>query len=123
SRSGPMILHMVVDGRPVRVKILGTEGYLRFANLMGAKVRASGVASRTSSHSGNEDLLLLSPDLNFVVEAAPQAPVASLPMTTAADAVRMAGSLPNRRVRLRGSVIAKGAGREQWFRDATGELR
>jgi signal transduction histidine kinase/DNA-binding response OmpR family regulator len=39
-----------------------------------------------------------------------------------AVAVRWAGSLPTGRVRLRGSIVSKGAGREQWFRDSTGEL-
>jgi signal transduction histidine kinase/CheY-like chemotaxis protein len=122
-RTGPLILHMAVDGRRVRVKILGTEGHPSLSDLMGAKVRAAGVASQTSGSSGNEDLRLLSPDLKFVVEAAPQAPVASMPVTTVADAVRMARAVPDRRVRLRGSIFAKGAGHEQWFRDATGELR
>ena len=115
-------LHLVVGGRRVRVKILGTESHPPVEKLMGAKVRASGVLSRDARHSGNEDFLLLSPDLRFVVEAAPPAPLASLPVITAADAIRMAGPLPNRRVRLRGSIVAKGAGREQWFRDSTGEL-
>src|ERR1017187_3492079 len=113
---------MVMQGRRVRVKILGTDGDQTMEHLVGARVRASGVASRTSNQSGNEDLLLLSPDLKFVVAVSPGALVASLPVATVADAVRMAGSLPNRRVRLRGSIIAKGAGREQWFRDSTGEL-
>jgi hypothetical protein len=122
-RIGRMTLHMVVDGRRVRVKILGTEAHPSIALLMGARVRAAGVASRTSIHSGDEDLLLLSPDLKFVAEAAPQAPVASLRLVTVADAVKMAGALPDRRIRLRGSIVTKGAGREQWFRDATGELR
>ncbi|HEY1219016.1 MAG: response regulator [Bryobacteraceae bacterium] len=116
-------LHMVVDGRRVRVKIDKSERHASIANLMGARVHAQGVARRISSHSGSEDLLLLSPDLMFVTKAAPQAPVGSLAMVTVADAVRMAGSLPNRRVRLRGSIVAKGAGQEQWFRDSTGELR
>jgi signal transduction histidine kinase/DNA-binding response OmpR family regulator len=123
NRAGPLTLHMVVDGRRVRVKILGTQAHPSLAHLMGAKVRASGVASRTSVHSGNEDLLLLSPDLKFVLETSPQATAASLPVTTVADAVQMAGPLPSRRVRMRGSIIAHGASREQWFRDATGELR
>src|ERR1039457_1464429 len=33
SRIGPMILHMVVDGRRVRVKILGTDSHPSLANL------------------------------------------------------------------------------------------
>ena len=118
-----MTMHMVVDGRRVRARIARTERHPSFENLMGAKVRAQGVARRIQSHSGNGDLLLLSPDLRFVAESSPQAPVASLPVTTAAQAVRMAGLLPDRRVRLRGSIVAKGAGREQWFQDSTGELR
>ena len=118
-----MTMHMVVDGRRVRVKIAGTEKHPSVENLMGAKVRAQGVARRIPSHSGNEDLLLLSPDLRFMAETSPQAPVASLPVTTVAEAVKMAGSLPNRRVRLRGSIVAQGASREQWFRDSTGEMR
>jgi signal transduction histidine kinase/CheY-like chemotaxis protein len=115
-------VHMVIQGRRVRVKILGTEGDQTMEHLVGVRVRASGVASRTSSQSGNHDLLLLSPDPKFVVEVSPGAPVASLPVATVADAVRMAGSLPNRRVRLRGSIVSQGAGREQWFRDSSGEM-
>jgi signal transduction histidine kinase/CheY-like chemotaxis protein len=122
-RIGRRTLHMVVDGRRVRVKILGTEAHESMALLQGAGVRAAGVASRTSIHAGNEDLLLLSPDPALVVQESPQTPVASLPVTTVADAVKMAGSLPGRRIRLRGSVFTKAASREQWFRDATGELR
>jgi signal transduction histidine kinase/CheY-like chemotaxis protein len=122
-RIGRMTLHMVVEGRPVRVKILGTEGHPFIGNLMGAKVRVSGVASRTSNYSGIEDLLLLSPEIRFLVEVSPQTPVASIPVVTVADAVKMAGPLADRRIRLRGSISAKGAGREQWFRDATGEMR
>ena len=115
-------LHMVMQGRRVRVKILGTEGDQTMEHLVGGRVRASGVASRTSNQSGNQDLLLLSPDAKFVVEVSPGAPRALLPVATVADAVRMAGALPNRRVQLRGSIVSKGAGREQWFRDSTGEL-
>ena len=122
-RTGHLVLHMAVDGRRVRVKILGTEAHPELRDLMGARVRVAGVASQTSGSSGNEDLRLLSPDLKFVVEAAPQAPVASMPVTTVTDAVRMAGAVPERRVRLRGSIFDNGAGHEQWFRDATGELR
>ena len=121
-RMGRRTLHMVMQGRRVRVKILGTEGNQPIEHLMGVRVRVSGVASRTANQSGNEDLLLLSPDLKFVVGVSPGAPRASLPVATVADATRMAGSLPNRRVRLRGSIVSKGAGREQWFRDSTGEL-
>jgi len=120
---GRVILHMVVDGRRVEVKILATQNHVSNPELMGTRLRVQGVASRTSKNSGTDDLLLLAPDLNFVAAVSPQTPVASLPVATVADAVRMAGSLPDRRVRLRGSIVAKGAGREQWFRDSTGELR
>jgi signal transduction histidine kinase/DNA-binding response OmpR family regulator len=120
---GRVILHMAVDGRRVEVKILATENHVSNPELMGARIRVQGVASRRSIHSGTEDLLLLAPDLSFAAVVSPQVPVASLPVVTVADAVRMAGSLPDRRVRLRGSIVAKGAGREQWFRDSTGELR
>ena len=116
-------LHMTVDGRRVRVRIDPTEGLPSIANLMGARVRASGIASRTSSHAGAEDFLLLCPGIEYVTEVSPQAPVASLPVVTVADAVKMAGTLPDRRVRLRGSIVNQGAGREQWFRDSTGEVR
>ena len=122
-RIGRVTLHMVADGRRVRVKILGSDSHPPIAHLMGARIRASGVASRTSTYSGIEDLMLLSPDIKFLEVAAPQAPVASLPVVTVAEAVGIAGPLPGRRIRLRGSIIAKGAGREQWFRDATGEIR
>jgi signal transduction histidine kinase/CheY-like chemotaxis protein len=123
NRFGIMTMYLVVDGRRVGVKIDGTEAHPSVDNLMGARVRARGVARRISSSSGNEDLLLLSPDLRFVTEAAPQAPLASLPVVTVADAAKMARLLPERRVRLRGSIVAKGDDARQWFRDATGELR
>jgi signal transduction histidine kinase/CheY-like chemotaxis protein len=122
-RFGVETMHMVVDGRRVRVTIAGTEQHRSLANLMGAIVRAKGVARRIAGHSGSEDLLLLSPDPEFVTERAPQVPVASLPVASVADAMRMARSLPNRRIRLRGSIVTKGAGQEQWFRDSTGEIR
>ena len=122
-RFGIVTLHMVVDGRRVRVKVARSWDHPPMGNLMGARVCAQGVARRTSSHSRSEDLVLDSPDMKFVTETAPQAPVAALPLITVAEAVRMAGPLPDRRVRLRGSIIAKGAGSEQWFRDSTGELR
>jgi signal transduction histidine kinase/CheY-like chemotaxis protein len=121
-RMGLRTLHMVMQGQRVRVKLLGTEGDQTMEHLIGVGVRARGVASRTSNQSGNQDLLLLSPDPKYVVEVSPGAPVESLPVATVADAIRMAGSLPNRRVRLRGSIVSKSAGREQWFRDSTGEL-
>jgi signal transduction histidine kinase/DNA-binding response OmpR family regulator len=122
-RFGNTTVQMVVDGRRVRVKIAETGDHPSMENLMGAQVRALGVASQASVHSGSGDLLLLCPDRRLVSEASPQAPVASLAVVTAAEAVRMAGRLPGARVRLRGSIVAKGAGSEQWFRDSTGELR
>jgi hypothetical protein len=122
-RFGIMTMHMVADDRRVRVRIDRTAGHPLIANLMGAKVRVQGVASRTSIRSGGENLLLLCPEVKFVLEALPQTPVAALPAVTAAEAVKIAGSLPSTRVRLRGSIVPKGAGREQWFRDSTGELR
>jgi len=122
-RFNSMTVYMVVDGRRVRVRISWSENHPSLANLMGAKVRALGVASRTSIHSGSEDLVMFCPGVKYLVESSPQAPVASLPVVTAAEAVKMAGALPRARVRLRGSIEAKGAGSEQWFRDSTGELR
>jgi signal transduction histidine kinase/CheY-like chemotaxis protein len=122
-RMSLVTLHMVVGGQRVRLKMPGTESNRSLANLMGARVRARGVAARTSIRSGNEELLLLCPDQTFLTEAAPQGPVASLRVVSVAEAVRGAVSLPNQRIRLRGSIFAKGAGREQWFRDNTGELR
>jgi signal transduction histidine kinase/CheY-like chemotaxis protein len=122
-RFGNITMHMVVDGRRVRVRIDGTESHPSMANLMGAQVRARGVASRASIRSGSEDLLLLCPDKRLVSEASPQAPVASLKEVAAAGAAKMAGALPGARVRLRGSIVTKNAGSQQWFRDSTGELR
>ena len=122
-RFGVVTLHLVVDGRRVRMTIAGTENHTSLADLMGARVRAKGVAHRAASHSGSEDLQLLSPDLRYVTEVVPQAPVASLPLVSAAEAMRMARSVPNRRVRLLGSVLTKDAGQERWFRDSTGEMR
>ena len=122
-RFGVKTLHVLVQDRRVRVRIAATEGLQSVSNMVGARVRAIGIASQTSSHAGGEDFLLLSPGTRFVTEVSPAAPVATLPIVTVAEAVKMAGSFPDRRVRLRGSVVAKGAGREPWFRDTTGELR
>ena len=122
-RFGIMTLHMVVDGQRVRVKVAGSWDHPPLGNLMGARVRAQGVARRTSSHSGRQDLVLESPDSKFVTEKAPQTPVAALPLMGVAEAIRMAGSVPDQRVRLRGSIIAKDGDSEQWFRDGSGELR
>jgi signal transduction histidine kinase/DNA-binding response OmpR family regulator len=122
-RLNTMTLHLVVDGRRVRVRVDKSWNHPSIANLMGAQVRARGVASRVPTHSGGTDLVLLCPDISLISGVSPQAPVASLPVVTAAEAGRMAGALPGARVRLRGSIVAKGAGGEQWFRDSTGELR
>jgi signal transduction histidine kinase/CheY-like chemotaxis protein len=122
-RLSAMTLHMVVDGRRVRVKIDKSWNHPAIDHLMGTQVRARGVASRVSIHSGGTDLVLLCPDIRLISGVSPQAPVASIPLATAAEAVRMAGSLPGRRVRLRGGIADKGAGREQWFHDSTGDLR
>ena len=121
-RLGGMTLHLVVGGRLVRVTIDGTQNHPSFDHLIGAIVRARGVARQASTHSG-DDLLLLSPGRTFVEGVSPQTPTASLPVVTVADAVRMARSLPQRRVRLRGSIVVKGDNQEQWFRDFTGDLR
>jgi signal transduction histidine kinase/CheY-like chemotaxis protein len=122
-RVGVMTMHMVSEGRFVRVRTSNGANNSSFANLMGAKVRAQGVARPTSSRSESEDLSLICPDLKLITEAAPQEPVGSLPIVTVADAIKMAGSLPDRRIRLRGSIVAEGEGGEQWVRDSTGELR
>jgi signal transduction histidine kinase/DNA-binding response OmpR family regulator len=122
-RFGVVTMHLVVDGRRVRARIDRTESHSPLARLLGAKVRIRGVASRSSTHSGTEDLLLLSPELTFMEEASPPAPVASLPVVTVAEAVHMAASLPHRRVRLRGRIATRDVTREQWLRDSTGELR
>jgi signal transduction histidine kinase/DNA-binding response OmpR family regulator len=116
-------MHMVVDGRLVRVRMQGTVNRPLLETLMGAKVRASGVASPTASHSGTNEFLLLSRGVSSVAEAAPQAAVASLPVVTVAQAAKTAGPLPDQRVRLRGSIVNKGTGGEQWFHDSTGDLR
>ena len=46
-RFGVKTLHMTVDGRRVRVKIDLTSGHPSISNLVGAKVRASGIASQS----------------------------------------------------------------------------
>jgi signal transduction histidine kinase/DNA-binding response OmpR family regulator len=122
-RFGLMTMHVVSDGRRVRIFIGRSSNHPSLTHLMGAKVRAMGVARQPSSRSASEDLLLLSPGLPFVVAAVPAVPVASLPMVTVKEAVKLAGPLPNRRVRLRGSIDVRADGQEQWFSDSTGELR
>ncbi|HXN48615.1 MAG TPA: response regulator [Bryobacteraceae bacterium] len=122
-RFGLLIVHMVSDGRRVRVLVGRSSDHRSTAYLLGAKVRVMGVARQLSGRSASEDLLLLSPGLSFVVAAVPAAPVASLPMVTVKEAVKLAGPLPDRRIRLRGSIDVRADGREQWFRDSTGELR
>jgi signal transduction histidine kinase/CheY-like chemotaxis protein len=123
-RVGRWVVHLLVDGRRVRVPVMGTENTgTEMEKLVGARLRASGVARPISAGSATGDLLLLSPDPRFVTQLAPPAPLASLPAVTVADAVRTAGWLPERRVRLQGSIVTKDVGREQWFRDSTGELR
>jgi signal transduction histidine kinase/CheY-like chemotaxis protein len=122
-RFGVMTMHMVVDGRRLRVIIGQTANHPSLEYLVGARVRATGVARRPSGRAASGDLLLLCPNIRALTEAAYPAPVASLPVATAADAMKIAGSLPGRRVRLRGAIVAKGPNQEQWFRDSTGELR
>ncbi|MGO9231649.1 MAG: response regulator [Bryobacteraceae bacterium] len=90
---------------------------------MGAQVRVVGVARQPSSRSANEDLLLFSPGLPFLAAAVPAVPVASLPIVTVKEAVKLAGPLPFWRVRLRGNIVVRADGQEQWFRDSTGEMR
>jgi signal transduction histidine kinase/CheY-like chemotaxis protein len=122
-RFGLLTVHMVSDGRRVRVSVGRSSNHPSTAQLLGAKVRAIGVARQPSSRSASEDLLLLSPAIPFLAAAGPAVPVASLPMITVKEAVNLAGPLPYRRIRLRGSIDVRADGREQWFRDSTGELR
>jgi signal transduction histidine kinase/CheY-like chemotaxis protein len=122
-RLGLLTVHMVVDGRRVRVFVGRSSDHPSTASLLGAKVRVTGVARQPSSRSASEDLLLLSPGMPFVVAAGPAVPVASLPVVTVKEAVKLAGPLPYRRVRLRGSIDVRADGQEQWFRDSTGEMR
>ena len=122
-RFGNITIHVVVDGRRVRVRIGGSTNSPSITSLMGAQVRARGVASQPSIRSASEDLLLLCPDIKFLSETSAATPVASLPVVTAAEAVKMAGPLPGARLRLRGSIAAKGTAGGQWLRDTTGELR
>jgi signal transduction histidine kinase/DNA-binding response OmpR family regulator len=122
-RFGVMTMHMVVEGRRVRAIVGQTANHPALEYLLGARVRATGVARRPSGSAASEDLLLLCPSIGALKEAAYPAPVASLAVATAADAMKLAGSLPEGRFRLRGTIVAKGPNREQWFRDSTGELR
>jgi len=77
-RFGVKTLHVLVQDRRVRVRIASTEGLQSVSNMVGARVRAIGIASQTSSHAGGEDFLLLSPGTRFVTEVSPAAPVATL---------------------------------------------
>jgi signal transduction histidine kinase/CheY-like chemotaxis protein len=122
-RFGLLTVHMVSDGRRVRVFVGRSGDSPSTAYLLGAKVRVMGVARQLSGRSASEDLMLLSPGMPFVVAAVPVVPVASLPMVTVEEAAKLAVPLPDRRVRLRGSIDVRADGQEQWFRDSTGEMR
>ena len=115
-------LHMVSGGRRIQVRAMGSADPPIFAALMGSQVRVRGVATRAPDGDSRGDLVLVCPDRNLVTAESPQSP--SLPsLTSADDAIRLAGPIPGRRVRLHGSIAEEGAERAPWFHDATGRLR
>jgi signal transduction histidine kinase/CheY-like chemotaxis protein len=115
-------LHMMSDGRRVRVYVMGRADPPVFTALMGAKVRVQGVA-RPADRAGHDDLVLFCPDRQLITVETPPPPDGSLPLLSAAAAARLAGRLPAARVRLHGAVAATGGDGGLSFRDATGELR
>ena len=115
-------LHLISGGHRVRASFLGRLDPPVFGALLGANVRVRGVA-RPADAGGRESLILFCPDRQFITVATPASPPASLPLISAAEAARLARSLPAQRVRLRGSMVSHGADTALTFRDHTGELR
>jgi signal transduction histidine kinase/CheY-like chemotaxis protein len=114
-------LHMVSEGRHIRVHVTGVANPPIFASLMGSRVRVRGVAARPADGDSPGDLVLDCPDRSLVNPESP--PPASLPpLTTADEARQLALPLPSRRVRLRGSITQEGPEQDPWFHDATGRL-
>ena len=114
-------LHMVSEGRRVRVYFMGRVDPPVFAALMGAKVRVQGVA-RPAGGGEEDDLVLFCPTRELVTVETPAPPADSLALLSAAAAARIAGRLPARRVRLRGALAVSGVDGALSFRDDSGEL-
>jgi len=113
-------LHMVSEGRRIRVYIMGVADPPIFASLMGSRVRVRGVATRPQDGDKRADLVLACPSRRLLTaETTP----ASIPQLITVDkAVSLAVPVPDQRVHLHGSITAEGAGQTLWFHDATGRM-
>jgi hypothetical protein len=100
-------LHMVSEGRRIRVHVTGAADAPVFASLMGSRVQVRGVAARPADGDSPGDLVLDCPDRTQVNPESPQ-PASLPPLTTAEEARQLARPLPSRRVRLRGSITQEG---------------
>ena len=113
-------LHMVSEGRRIRVYIMGVADPPIFASLMGSRVRVRGVATRPADGDKSADLVLACPSRRLVTAENGPAPLP--PLIAVEKAVRLAGAVPGLRVHLHGSITAEDAGQTLWFHDATGRL-
>jgi signal transduction histidine kinase/DNA-binding response OmpR family regulator len=115
-------LYLTAEGRQLRVRTMQTQQSFNPDSLLGSEVAARGVPRPPNHFDGREDLLLYSTDPSDITVIVPRAPAESIATISAAEAIRTAGSIPSRRVRLRGALVAKGPESEMWFRDTTGEM-
>ena len=113
-------LHMVSDGRRIRVYIMGVADPPIFASLMGSRVKVRGVATRPADGDKSAELVLTCPSRRLVT--AETTPVSVPPVIGVDQAIGLAGPVPSLRVHLHGSITAEGAGQTLWFHDATGRL-
>jgi signal transduction histidine kinase/CheY-like chemotaxis protein len=114
-------LHMVSGDRRIRVYVMEASEAPAFASLMGSHVRVRGVATRPADGDDSAELVLDCPDQKLVIpEGAAPSPVP--PLVGAAEAIRMAGTVPAQRVRLHGAIGVEGAEQAPWFHDSTGRL-
>jgi hypothetical protein len=114
-------LHMVSDGRRIRVYVMGGSHPPVFTHLMGSWVRVRGVATRPADGDLRADLVLECPDRNLVTPETAVSP-STPPLIDVGKAIRLAGTIPGPRVRLRGSITSDGTDQALWFHDATGRL-
>jgi signal transduction histidine kinase/CheY-like chemotaxis protein len=121
--SGRLLINMVVERRPVSVRVVHYEG-VSVKDLPDATVRVRGVLGTIFDYRGQPvHVEIWAPAFRYVEVVKPAANPAAVPLWTIArlTAHRAAG-LPARRVRLQGALAIHTAGGAPTLRDGTGEI-
>ncbi len=121
--SGRLLLNMVVERRPVTVRVIRYEG-VSVKDLPDARVRVRGVLATTFDYRGQPvHVEIWAPAFRDIAVVQPAGNPASVPLWTIArlTAHRAAG-LPAGRIRLRGTLAVRTPGGAPTLRDGTGEI-